>query len=243
MADGTRTLASGAWAHRTQLPGRASGNNAGIERRNHVSGAAQDGSNFVELDTAHDSVALQPLSTIAGAKHDPSFCFAARPGTASRPAGTNNIAVDWNNTLPDRPPASARATSTTGCVTTSRPWAGATRTRWSSAPLVRATPTAARSTTYRWPCRSRAASPWCSAAFRLPAAGGRRRAPPPRTPRTPSLTEILSGRLRRHWPHRGLGADPIAGVLGLGQALQVADDRQPHCHQHRQQGGEAGECE
>lgn len=96
MADGIQTLASGTWQNFLALPGWTSNAN-GIEVRNNVSGSAQDGSNFVELDTTRNSVAMQSVSTIVGAVYDLSFYFAARPGTSGRAADTNNITVYWNN--------------------------------------------------------------------------------------------------------------------------------------------------
>ena len=98
MADGIQTLASGTWKNFLTLPGWTSNAN-GIEVRNNVSGSAQHGSNFVELDTTRNSIAMQSLSTVAGTMYELSFYFAARPGTASRPSDTNNIAVFWNDVL------------------------------------------------------------------------------------------------------------------------------------------------
>lgn len=98
MAAGTQLQANGTWQIYSQLPGWSGGAN-GIEVRNNVEGRAQDGFNFVELDTNQNSIALQSLNTIAGAIYNLSFYFAPRPSTSNRAANTNNIDVFWNGTL------------------------------------------------------------------------------------------------------------------------------------------------
>jgi hypothetical protein len=98
MAAGTQGQASGTYGIYTQMPGWSGGQN-GIEIRNNVAGVAQDGFNFVELDTTRNSVALQSLNTIAGAIYNLSFYFAPRPNTSNRANDTNNIEVYWNNAL------------------------------------------------------------------------------------------------------------------------------------------------
>ena len=99
-AFGRMSLAAGQWDLFAGLPGWQS-NQAGIEVRNGVAGVAQDGFNFVELDTTRNSIALQSLQTIAGEIYNLSFYFAPRPNTSNRPADTNNIDVYWNDTLLD----------------------------------------------------------------------------------------------------------------------------------------------
>jgi hypothetical protein len=95
MAAGIQTQAVNTWNIYSQLPGWT-GVGAGIEVRNNVAGTAQDGANFVELDTTRNSVALQSVTTAAGAWYDLVFWYAARPNTGNRPSDTNMISVLWN---------------------------------------------------------------------------------------------------------------------------------------------------
>ncbi len=64
----------------------------GIELRNNVAGAAQHGSNFVELDTDANSGLAQSIT--ASGKVLLSFWYSARPDTA---AGTNDIKVKFGS--------------------------------------------------------------------------------------------------------------------------------------------------
>jgi len=68
----------------------------GMEVRNNVAGSAQEGRNFLELDTYQNSWLSQDVATVAGGKYDLSFFYAARPGTG---ANTNGIDVFWNGSL------------------------------------------------------------------------------------------------------------------------------------------------
>ena len=79
--------AANSWAIYDDLSGWT-GLVSGIELRNNVSGAAQQGSNFVELDTDMNSGMAQSIN--ASGKVLLSFWYSARPGTA---AGTNDIKV------------------------------------------------------------------------------------------------------------------------------------------------------
>ncbi len=230
---GIQGIASGTWQNFLSLPGWTSNAN-GIEVRHNVSGTAQDGNNFVELDTTRNSVAMQSLSTIAGAMYDLSFYFAARPGTGGMASDTNNISVFWNG---------VELGLITGVSANKHNWLrynfSVLGTGGNDSLEFRA---AGTSDSYGGSLDnvSLAVPEPGSIALVL---GGLLAAAPPAAARHARPDENASGRLRRDRPHRGLGADPIAGVLGLGQVLQVADDVQPHRQQHRQQGGEAGECQ
>lgn len=76
---------AGTWNIYNSVTGWISTN--GIEVRNNVEGAAQHGSNFVELDTAGNSTIFQNVA--ATGKVVLSFWYSARPGTAA----TNDIGV------------------------------------------------------------------------------------------------------------------------------------------------------
>lgn len=95
MGSGIQTQAVNSWSIYQQVPGWTGGAN-GIEVRNNVAGTAQDGANFVELDTTRNSVALQSVVTTAGTWYDLSFWYAARPNTSGMPGDTNMISVLWN---------------------------------------------------------------------------------------------------------------------------------------------------
>lgn len=97
MMDGIQAQAANTWRIYSQLPGWRGGQ-FGIEVRNNVAGTAQHGSNFVELDTTRNSVALQEVVTSVGAWYDLSFWYAARPNTGNRASDTNMISVLWNGT-------------------------------------------------------------------------------------------------------------------------------------------------
>jgi len=68
----------------------------GVEVRNNVAGTAQDGSNFLELDSTGNSWISQTVDTIAGGKYNLSFYYAPRENTAAK---TNGIDVLWNGNL------------------------------------------------------------------------------------------------------------------------------------------------
>jgi hypothetical protein len=95
-ADGVQSLTPGTWQIFTSIPGWSSGS-SGIEVRNNVAGTAYDGSQFIELDTTNNSIALQSIATVAGSIYDLTFYFSPRPGVTA--ATTNNIEVYWNGTL------------------------------------------------------------------------------------------------------------------------------------------------
>ena len=83
--------AANSWAIYDDLTGWTGFVN-GIELRNNVAGAAQHGSNFVELDTTGNSGMAQSINT--SGKVLLSFYYSARPGTA---AGTNDIKVKFGS--------------------------------------------------------------------------------------------------------------------------------------------------
>jgi hypothetical protein len=82
----------------TALPGSA------IEVRDGVVGTAQNGSDFVELDSTHNSSMLTSFDTVAGQAYSLSFYYSARPADASFngsfpggvvPADSNWLTVDF----------------------------------------------------------------------------------------------------------------------------------------------------
>ena len=84
--------AAGSWAIYPNLTGW-SGGAFGIELRNNVAGAAFDGSNYIELDTTHNSASTQNIATSLGTQYILSFAYSAREGVL---AGSNGIEVIWN---------------------------------------------------------------------------------------------------------------------------------------------------
>jgi hypothetical protein len=93
-ADFTGSALSG-W---TALPGSA------IEVRNDLVGTAQDGSDFVELDSTHNSSMLTSFDTTAGQTYDLSFYYSARAASTTSngsfaggvvPADSNWLTVDF----------------------------------------------------------------------------------------------------------------------------------------------------
>jgi len=83
--------ANNSWSIYNSVNGWTSSN--GIEIRNNVAGAAQDGKNFVELDTTKNSAMQQTLSTIAGSQYLLSFYYSPRNGIN---INSNNILASWN---------------------------------------------------------------------------------------------------------------------------------------------------
>jgi len=82
----------------TALPGSA------IEVRDAIVGTAQNGSDFVELDSTHNSSMLTSFDTVAGQAYSLSFYYSARPADASYngafpggvvPAASNWLTVDF----------------------------------------------------------------------------------------------------------------------------------------------------
>jgi hypothetical protein len=89
-------VGAGSWAQVNSLPGWTwlSGPGTGFEIRNNVAGAAQDGSNYLELDTDGNTSIGQTLNGLAaGLAYDLSFWYAPREFQA---AATNGIQVYWN---------------------------------------------------------------------------------------------------------------------------------------------------
>jgi len=68
----------------------------GVEVRNNVAGTAQDGNNFLELDSSANSWISQTVDTTAGGKYNLSFYYSPRENTAAK---TNGIDVLWNGNL------------------------------------------------------------------------------------------------------------------------------------------------
>jgi len=67
---------------------------AGIELRNNVAGAAQDGKNFVELDTTKNSSMSQTLTLTKAGTYEFSFWYAARTDNKSNmPKNTDSL--EW----------------------------------------------------------------------------------------------------------------------------------------------------
>lgn len=96
---GVQQLANNTWQVFNSLPGWTTFSGAGIEVRRNVAGVAQDGVQFVELDSHGanpNSTMQQMLSTVSGQSYTLSFWYSPRPNTANFPATTNNIAVLWN---------------------------------------------------------------------------------------------------------------------------------------------------
>ena len=70
------------------------GGTAGIELRNALVGNAQDGANFVELDTTANSSMWQTVLTQAGATYEISLWYSPRSGVNGN---SNGIEVWWDN--------------------------------------------------------------------------------------------------------------------------------------------------
>ncbi len=82
----------------TSIAGWALVSGPKIEMRNNRVGVAQDGSNFIELDSTANSTIAQIISTTAGQFYDISFWYSPR-GNVS--AASNPIAFSWNGSLVD----------------------------------------------------------------------------------------------------------------------------------------------
>ena len=93
-------MGAGSWTQVNSLPGWTwmAGPGTGFEVRNNVAGAAQDGSNYLELDTDGNTSIGQTLNgLVAGLAYDLSFWYARvsssrPPPMASRSTGT---ACNW----------------------------------------------------------------------------------------------------------------------------------------------------
>ena len=77
---------AGSWAIYQNLTGWTGGVPGGIELRNNVAGTAQDGVNFVELDTTRNSSMSQSITGTG--LYELSFWYSARPNVA---AGSNGL--------------------------------------------------------------------------------------------------------------------------------------------------------
>ncbi len=79
----------------TSVPGWVAGTN-GIEVRNNLFGTAEDGVNFVELDTFANSNMSQTVTTTAGVLYSLDYWYSPRVG---QPASTNGVSSYWNGVL------------------------------------------------------------------------------------------------------------------------------------------------
>ncbi|RZJ03993.1 MAG: hypothetical protein EOP39_21125 [Rubrivivax sp.] len=89
-------VANGTWVNAAGIEGWTwlSGPGTGFEVRNNVAGAAQEGRNYIELDTNGNSGIGQYLDGLAnGARFDLSFWYSPREFVA---ASSNGIQVFWN---------------------------------------------------------------------------------------------------------------------------------------------------
>lgn len=94
-------VANGSWVHVASIAGwtRLAGPGTGFEIRNNVAGRAQEGHNFIELDTNGNTQIGQYVNGLgAGALLDLSFWYSPREYQA---ASTNGIQVFWNGVLLD----------------------------------------------------------------------------------------------------------------------------------------------
>lgn len=90
--------AAGTWSVYSHINGWSTTQGDGIEIRNNVVGTAQDGVNFVELDSNNNSAMKQIIATSVGASYNLSFYYSPR---INQPSSTNGIKVFWDNTLLD----------------------------------------------------------------------------------------------------------------------------------------------
>jgi hypothetical protein len=94
-------VGNGSWVNVATTPGWTwlGGPGTGFEIRNNVAGAAQEGSNYIELDTNGNTLIGQYLDNLStGARYDLSFWYSPRE---FQPASTNGIQVFWNGVLLD----------------------------------------------------------------------------------------------------------------------------------------------
>ena len=94
-------VANGSWVNVATMAGWIwlGGPGTGFEIRNNVAGAAQEGSNYIELDTNGNTLIGQTLDALsAGARYDLSFWYSPRESQA---ASSNGIQVFWNSVLVD----------------------------------------------------------------------------------------------------------------------------------------------
>lgn len=81
------------WSIYSNLTGWAGGR-GGVELRNHVAGVAQDGVNFVELDTTKNSEISQQIGVTHAGSYALSFWYQARPDNGNRHSITD--ALGWS---------------------------------------------------------------------------------------------------------------------------------------------------
>lgn len=94
-------VADGSWVNVASMPGWTwlGGPGTGFEIRNNVAGTAQEGRNYIELDTNGNTLIGQYLDSLgAGSTYDLSFWYSPREYQA---ASTNGIQVFWNGALLD----------------------------------------------------------------------------------------------------------------------------------------------
>lgn len=94
-------VANGSWVNAASIAGWSwlAGPGTGFEIRNNVAGRAQEGLNYIELDTNGNARIGQSVNgLIAGSLLDLSFWYSPRE---YQPASTNGIQVFWNGTLLD----------------------------------------------------------------------------------------------------------------------------------------------
>jgi len=94
-------VGNGSWVNVSSIAGwtNLAGPGSGFEVRNNVAGAAQEGRNYLELDTNGNTTIGQTLANLtAGATYDLSFWYSPREFQA---ASTNGIQVFWNGALLD----------------------------------------------------------------------------------------------------------------------------------------------
>jgi hypothetical protein len=87
----SNVLRAGSWSTYSNLVGWTGGPNK-IELRSNVAGTAQDGKNFVELDTNRNSSMFQDI--FGTGLVNLSFFYSARPGVV---AGSNGLAVQFGS--------------------------------------------------------------------------------------------------------------------------------------------------
>ena len=74
---------AGSWNIYSGLTGWSLSSGSGIELRNNVAGASQDGVNYVELDSGGNSAISQTLITVASQLYDVSFWYSPREGVSA----------------------------------------------------------------------------------------------------------------------------------------------------------------
>lgn len=100
------TLASGAYAlyGGNSLPGWTALPGSKTEVRNAIVGTAQDGNNFVELDSTKNGGIITSVDTVIGQSYTLSFWYSGRPASAAYngsfpdgvvPASSNGLTVDF----------------------------------------------------------------------------------------------------------------------------------------------------